>query len=213
MLTICWAAKGGSGTTVYAVARALAITTPTVLVDLAGDAMLVLGLPRPDGPGIHDWLRSDAGPDRLARLEHPATELLSVVPAGRQDHRQDHDDHGRRWFELGAHLRTEPRRVIVDAGTGRPPDALVAAAHESLLVTRACYLALTRAAELGASPTGIVMVEEPGRSLRSSDSEASIGAPIVATALLDPAIARAVDSGLLVSRLPSAWRRQLRRAA
>lgn len=209
MLTICWAAKGGSGTTVYAVARSLAVAAPTLLVDLAGDAMSVLGLPRPDGPGVHDWLRSDAGPDRLARLEQPATELLSVLPAGSRDH----DEHGRRWFELGAHLRTESRRVIVDAGTGRPPDALVAAAHESLLVTRACYLALTRAAELGASPTGIVLVEEPGRSLRSSDIEASIGAPIVATALLDPAIARAVDSGLLVSRLPSAWRRQLRRAA
>ena len=209
MLTICWAAKGGSGTTVYAVARALAITRPTVLVDLAGDAMSVLGLPRSDGPGIHDWLRSDAGPDRLARLEHPATELLSVVPAGGRDD----GDHARRWFELGAHLHTEPRRVIVDAGTGRPPDALVAAAHESLLVTRACYLALTRAAELGARPTGIVLVEEPGRSLRSDDIEATIGAPIVATVLLDPAIARAVDSGLLVSRLPSAWRRQLRRAA
>jgi hypothetical protein len=209
MLTICWAAKGGSGTTVYAVARALAITTPTVLVDLAGDAMTVLGLPRPDGPGIHDWLRSDAGPDRLARLEHPATELLSVVPAGRHDPERG----GRRWFELGAHLRTEPRRVIVDAGTGRPPDALVAAAEESLLVTRACYLALTRAGELGARPTGIVVVEEPGRRLGSADIEASLGAPIVATALLDPAIARAVDAGLLVSRLPSAWRRQLRRAA
>lgn len=209
MLTICWAAKGGSGTTVYAVARALAGASPTLLVDLAGEAMLVLGLPEPDGPGVHDWLRSDAGPDRLTRLEHAATESLSVVPAGRRDT----TDGERRWFELGAHLRAEPRRVIVDAGTGRPPDALVAAADESLLVTRACYLALTRAAALGAAPTGVVLVEEPGRSLRAADVEASVGAPVVATALLDPAIARAVDSGLLTSRLPAAWRRRLRRAA
>jgi hypothetical protein len=209
MLTICWAAKGGSGTTVYAVARALAVTTPTLLVDLAGDVMPVLGLPRPEGPGVHDWLRSDAPPDRLSRLEHPATELLSVVPAGRRDATEG----DRRWFELGAHLRTEPRRVIVDAGTGRPPDALVAAADESLLVTRACYLALTSATALGADPTGVVFVEEPGRSMRPADIEASVGAPIVSTVLLDPAIARAVDSGLLVSRLPAAWRRRLRRAA
>ena len=209
MLTICWAAKGGSGTTVYAVARALAIGTPTLLVDLAGEALTVLGLPEPDGPGVHDWLRSDAGPERLARLEHPATELLSVIPAGRRDTA----DGERRWFELGAHLRAEPRRVIIDAGTGRPPDALVAAADEALLVTRACYLALTRAAALGATPTGVVLVDEPGRALRADDVEASVGAPIVATALLDPAIARAVDSGLLTSRLPAAWRRRLRRAA
>ena len=209
MLTICWAAKGGSGTTVYAVAKALAIATPTLLVDLAGDVMTVLGLPEPDGPGIHDWLRSDAGSERLARLEQPATDLLSVLPAGRRES----DDGHRRWFELGAHLRAAPRRVIVDAGTGRPPDALLAAADESLLVTRACFLALTRAAALEANPTGIVVVEEPGRALRPADIEASIGAPIVATALLDPAIARAVDSGLLLSRLPHAWLRQLRRAA
>lgn len=209
MLTICWAAKGGSGTTVYAVARALAIDTPTVLVDLAGDVMTVLGLPEPDGPGVHDWLRSDAEPERLVRLEHAATEQLSVLPAGGRAS----GDERRRWFELGAHLRAESRRVIVDAGTGRPPAPLVAAADEALLVTRACYLALTRAAALDASPTGVVVIEEPGRSLRPPDIEASVGAPIVATALLDPAIARAVDSGLLVSRLPSAWRRQLRRAA
>ena len=158
---------------------------------------------------MHDWLRSDAGPERLARLEHPATELLSVIPAGRRDTA----DGERRWFELGAHLRAEPRRVIIDAGTGRPPDALVAAADEALLVTRACYLALTRAAALGATPTGVVLVDEPGRALRADDVEASVGAPIVATALLDPAIARAVDSGLLTSRLPAAWRRRLRRAA
>ena len=89
----------------------------------------------------------------------------------------------------------------------------MAAADESLLVTRACYLALTRATALGAAPTGVVLVEEPGRALRVADVEASVGAPVVATALLDPAIARAVDSGLLTSRLPAAWRRRLRRAA
>lgn len=209
MLTICWAAKGGSGTTVYAVARALAVDTPTLLVDLAGEAMTVLGLPEPDGPGVDDWLRSDAGPDRLTRLEQPATDLLSVLPAGRRGPDRD----PRRWFELGAHLRAEPRGVIVDAGTGQPPAALIAAADQTLLVTRACYLALTRATTLGANPSGVVLVEEPGRKLRPADVEASVGSPIVATVLLDPAIARAVDSGLLLSRLPAAWRRQLRRAA
>ena len=209
MLTICWAAKGGSGTTVFAVAKALTSPTPALLVDLAGDAMAVLGLPDPDGPGVHDWLRSDAPAERLSRLEHRTTEHLAVVPAGRQRG----TDHGRRWFELGAHLRAEPRHVIVDAGCGRPPEAFLAAADEKLLVTRACYLALRRATELDVTPTGVVLIEEPGRSLRAADIEASIGAPVVSTALLDPAIARAVDAGLLVSRLPGAWRRRLWAAA
>jgi len=209
MLTICWAAKGGSGTTVFAAAKAITSPKPTLLIDLAGDVMAVLGLPDPDGPGVHDWLRSDAPPDRLARLEQGATDLLSVVPAGRTAG----SDPGRRWFELCAHLRAESRHVIVDAGSGRPPDALMAAADEALLVTRPCYLALRRAIALDLKPTGVVLIEEPGRSLRAADIEASIGAPVVSTALLDPAIARAVDAGLLLSRLPGAWRRQLRAAA
>lgn len=209
MLTICWAAKGGSGTTVFASARALASPTPALLIDLAGDAMAALGLPDPDGPGIHDWLRSGAPAERLRRLEHQATERLSVVPAGLIGR----DDHAGRWFALGAHLRSESRQVIVDAGTGRPPEALLAAADEALLVTRSCYLGLRHATALGVTPTGVVLVQEPGRALRAADVEASIGAPVVSTVLLDPAIARAVDAGLLVSRLPGAWRRQLRRSA
>jgi hypothetical protein len=208
MLTICWAAKGGSGTTVFAAASALAAPIPTLLVDLAGDVMLALGIPESDGPGLHDWLRSDSPSDRLTRLERRVADHLSVVASGGVGERS-----GQRWFELAAHLRTDPRRVIVDAGTGRPPDPLVAAADESLLVTRACYLSLRRAAMIGVAPTGVVLVEEPGRALKPADVEQAIGAPVVSTALLDPAIARAVDSGLLTCRLPASWRRQLRRAA
>jgi hypothetical protein len=208
MLMICWAAKGGSGTTVFAAASALASPTPTLLVDLAGDVLLALGLPESDRPGVHDWLRSDSPADRLTRLERGVNEHMSVIASGEVGGRT-----GRRWFELAAHLRTDPRRVIVDAGTGRPPDALVAAADESLLVTRACYLSLRRAGMIGVAPTGVVLIEEPGRALKPADVEQAIGAPVVSTALLDPAIARAVDSGLLTSRLPASWRRQLRRAA
>lgn len=208
MLTICWAAKGGSGTTVFTAARALAATTPTLLVDLAGDVPAALGLAEPDGPGVLDWLRSSSPAERLSKLEQRVAEHLEVIAAGEHRPSSDH-----RWFELAAHLRAEPRDVIVDAGTGRPPGPLLAAADESLLVTRACYLALRHAVADGVVPTGIVLVEEPGRSLRAADIESSIGAPVTSTALLDPAIARAVDAGLLVSRLPAAWRRQLRRAA
>lgn len=208
MLTICWAAKGGSGTTVFTAARVLATSEPALVVDLAGDVMAVLGLPDSDGPGIHDWLASESPPDRLSLLEHRITDEAAVIPAG--DRRVGSSS---RWFELAAHLRTEPRRVFVDAGTGRPPDALLAAADESLLVTRSCYLAVRRAAEMGVAPTGVVLVAEPGRAMRPADIETSIGAPVVHHSLVDPAIARATDSGLLVSRLPSGWRRQLRRAA
>ena len=140
MLTICWATKGGSGTTVFATAKALAAPTPTLLVDLAGDVTTVLGLPEPDGPGVHEWLCSDAPSGRLARLEHAVTDRLSVIASGERGPAVDG-----RWFELAAHLRAESRLVVVDAGTGTPPEALRAAADEALLVTRACYLSVRHA--------------------------------------------------------------------
>ena len=67
MITVCWAAKGGSGTTVVATAMAIASSSPTLLVDLAGDVPATLGMPEPDGAGLFDWLRSDAPADAAGR--------------------------------------------------------------------------------------------------------------------------------------------------
>jgi hypothetical protein len=86
---------------------------------------------------------------------------------------------------------------------------LAAATEHRLVVTRRCYLAVRRVARLATEPTGVVLVDERGRSLTRGDIEAAVGAPIVATVSFDPAIARAVDAGLLAVRLPSAIRREL----
>jgi hypothetical protein len=102
---------------------------------------------------------------------------------------------------------------VVDAGTGRPPEHLVRVADRSLLIARACYLGLRRAVALEARPTGVVLVEEPGRALRARDVESALDAPVVATLALDPAVARAVDAGLLAARLPRLLQRELRNAA
>ena len=208
MITLCWAAKGGSGTTVVTAAMALATTEPTLLVDLDGDHPAVLGLPDPDGPGVHDWLRSEAEPARLAGLEIFVDGRIALLPAGRTG-AADPD----RWSVLAEWLRSERRRVIIDAGSRAPRPALIDVADQALLVTRPCYLALRDAVRQTVRPTGVVLIAEPGRALRGDDIEASLGAPIVATSLLDPAIARAVDAGLLVSRLPRALRHQMRSAA
>jgi hypothetical protein len=58
-----------------------------------------------------------------------------------------------------------------------------------------------------------VLIDEPGRALRARDIECGLGAPVVATVLLDPAIARAVDAGLLLARVPAAFRHAVRLAA
>jgi hypothetical protein len=208
-VTVCWAAKGGSGTTVVAAALALTITPPVLLVDLAGDIHAALGTPVPSGPGVHDWLRSDAGADGICHLAADAAPGVDVVAAGTGRVTADHP----RWADLAAVLAAEPRTVVVDAGTGPPPGALLDAGARSLLVTRACYLSLRRAVGHEHRPDAIVLVAEPGRALRVADVESALGAPVVATVSIDPAVARAVDAGLLAARLPRVIRHDLRGAA
>lgn len=209
-ITMCWAVKGGSGTTVVAASLALLLARhgPATLVDLAGDAAAALGVPASEGPGVAEWLRSaNAGPEALGRLAHPVHEGLGLISPG---HLQL--GAGDRWSALGAALTTFGD-VVVDAGTGDPPQALVDVAAHALLVIRPCYLALRRAAQAAIRPTGVVLVTEPGRALRGVDVEQAIGAPIVATVAVDPAVARAVDAGLLAARLPRPLLHQLRGAA
>jgi len=222
-LTLCWAVKGGSGTTVVAAALALTSEPPVILLDLAGDQPAVLGLPEPTGPGVCDWLASDAPASHLADLAIDVAHGVRLIPRGRPDH--DHrwrhatsttdDDPVRlqRWDELIAALTAERTHLIVDVGTAQPPEVLNESAERSLLVTRACYLSLRRAVNCTMRPTGVVLVSEAGRALRANDVEAALNADIVAEISVDPAVARAVDAGLLAARLPRALRRDLEGAA
>lgn len=63
MVFSCWSAKGGSGTTVVAVALAVLLGRDSdfgsVLVDLDGDGPTVLGVPEPSGPGLSDRCCTD----------------------------------------------------------------------------------------------------------------------------------------------------------
>ncbi len=68
MVTLCWAAKGGSGTTVVAASLALNSTHPSLLVDLDGELPVALGLSDPDRPGVAEWLATDAPTEHLAEL-------------------------------------------------------------------------------------------------------------------------------------------------
>ena len=208
MITLCWAAKGGSGTTVVAATLALTSSEPTLLVDLDGDLPAAIGLPQPESPGLHDWLNSEAPTARLAGLEIAVQPHVHLLHAGSR-----HDGTRERWAELVDFLQREPRRIIIDAGTCQPRRELYDIAAQQWLVTRACYLSLRAAQRQQHRPNGVVLVEEPGRALRADDIETALGAPVVARLLQDPAVARAVDAGLLVSRLPAPFRRGLCGAA
>ncbi len=217
MLISCWSVKGGAGTTVVSVALAL-VLAPThpdgvLIADFAGDVPAALGAPDPRDPGLTGWLAAGASvpADALARLELDVGGGVGLLPRGTGAvTAPDRAD------VLAGLLAAEPRPVVADCGVlvdGAATVSLAAGATHSLLVTRACYLALRRAATAPVRPSGVVLVTEPGRALGRSDVEHVVGAPVRAEVAVDPAVARAVDAGVLANRLPRGLERALRKAA
>ena len=215
MLIACWSVKGGSGTTVVATVLALlhARAGGALVADLVGDVPAALGIPEPPGPGLAAWLAAadDVGADALDRLAvavTPGLDLLATGPPGPP---------GRpgRGAALAAALARHDRPVIIDAGSSPAGAALdvAAAASVSLLVVRPCFLALRRAVAAPVRPSGVVLVREPGRSLGRRDVEDALQVPVCAEVDLEPAVARAVDAGLLAARLPRSLAHALRHAA
>lgn len=221
MLVTCWSTKGGSGTTVMVALASLHAaqdrSRPVLLVDLCGDLPAVFGASE-RSTGLSQWLHSDLAPESLERALVELTPGLSLLPRG-------HGPLGaRRADELLGWLSSDGI-VVVDAGVLRAelwePDAgravddlrwrLAAEADRSVLVTRACYLALRRTVSLSVRPNGVVLVAETGRALTRSDCERAVGAPVLATVAIDPDIARAVDAGMLRTRVPKGAVRALSR--
>jgi len=209
MITLCYAAKGGSGTTVVACIRAIDSVGPVLLVDFDGDIPAMLGLAEPDRPGVVDWLAIDVTPNcSLLPASGPAASSCAPHP----------DADLERWDGLVDWLTEwsvdSGGSVVVDAGTRCLPVTFVEQCPQRWLVTRACYLALRRASRLEVSPTGVVLVDEPGHALRPRDIETSVRAPIVATIDWDVRVSRSVDAGLLLGgRLPRSIHQALARVA
>lgn len=220
MITACWSVKGGSGTTVVAAALAsLAArheSEGVLLVDLAGDLPALLGVSS-EGPGLGDWLLAgdEVPSDALSHLEISAPGGIHVLASGRLDGHGETAACPGRAEVLAALLGLDPRRVIVDCGTQPTGAALALAAEapQSLLVLRPCYLALRKALATPVRPTGVVLVNEAERALGRRDVEDALGVPVCATVSIDPAVARAVDAGVLHLRLPRSLEKALRHAA
>lgn len=209
-LLALWSPKGGSGTSVLAAACAIhAARTAgaTRLVDLCGDQPAILGLGADPETGVADWLR--AGPtaptDALDRLGVEVVPGLSLLPHGRAASVLEPAIAAEAGAALAVALRDGPL-TVVDVGV---PDtaaarALLEVTDASLLVMRECYVALRRAVRnpLTSQSFGIVVVQEPGRSLGASDLTQVLRRPIVARVPIRDAVARAVDAGTLPTRLP-----------
>lgn len=218
MLVCFWSPKGGSGTSVIAAAAALVLARegPTRVVDLAGDLPAVLGLATDPEQGLRDWLRigPEAPTDALERLALDAGRGLSLLPAGAGDVAAAPPEAG---AALAVALRADPRPTVIDAGAlraGSEPalHALVEVADVDVIVVRGCYLALRRAVrvELTARATGAVYVEESGRSLGVRDVTNVLGIPVLACVGVRASTARAIDAGVLPTRLPDALARPVR---
>lgn len=216
MLIACWSVKGGSGTTVVATTLSLLLARSSpggaLLVDLGGDAPAALGVPDPTGPGVADWLANPAAGldalDRLAVDAVPGLRLLArgsapLPPAG-----------GERLAAAlaGAGPTVVDCGLVGDAAAGVGV-GVAGAATASLLVIRPCYLALRRALAAPLRPSGVIVVAEDKRSLNATDVGEVLGVPVRAVIGWDPAVARAVDAGLLGGRVPRTLSAALRGAA
>jgi MinD-like ATPase involved in chromosome partitioning or flagellar assembly len=212
MLVACWSVKGGSGTTVVSAALGVALAAAgheAVLADLAGDLPAALGAPEPDGPGLADWLAAgtDVPPDALRRLEVAVAPRLALIPSG-----GPLPSAPARAEDLAALLATDGRVVVADCGSS-PCDttvAVAAGAGLSLLVLRPCYLALRRALQAPLEASAVILVGEPQRALQQADVEDVLGLQVRAAVPWRPAVATAVDAGLLGRRLPAPLERALR---
>ena len=218
MLVALWSPKGGSGTSVLAAACAAALARrgPCRLADLAGDQPAILGLGADPDAGLADWLATgpDAPVDALDRLAVEVAPDLQLVPAGvpRLLAPAAAAEAG---AALGAALRVGGQPCVVDAGRADLPASrmVVEVADCSVVVVRGCYLTLRRAvhAPLTARAAGIAFVDEPGRALGATEARDVLERPVLVRVPVRPAIARAVDAGVLAVRPPEPLARAVSR--
>ncbi|MCU1459436.1 MAG: ATPase involved in chromosome partitioning [Actinomycetia bacterium] len=209
MLLALWSPKGGSGTSVLAAACAVALTRAPIpggcrLADLDGDQPAIFGLPKDPTTGLADWiaLAPHVPSDALERLAVDVAPGISLLPRGGVDAaRHAAADAG---AALAVALRDGEVPTVADVGRPSTPSAhgLVEVADHSVVVVRGCYLALRRAvqSELLERASGVVLVEEPGRSLGAREVADVLGRPMLARIPVRAATARSVDAGVLAAR-------------
>ena len=188
-VTVCASPKGGQGCTTIAAALAVLAarsSQPTLLLDTRGDAAAILG--------VSDPAPASTVADAIANAVEPCDRLRVVSVTGDQI---DADA-----ISAISELVAAGHRVIVD--TGNDHDVLHRfdpLSPHRLLVTRPCYLALRRAIGVPFVPDHVVLISEHQRCLTERDVSLALALPVTSVPY-DPAIARAIDAGLLAARLP-----------
>jgi CO dehydrogenase nickel-insertion accessory protein CooC1 len=211
VLLALWSPKGGVGTSVLVAATAMAVARDGIgvrVADLVGDQPAVFGLGADPTLGLADWLAAgpEAPGEALDRLVVEVATGVGLLPRGAErDHAVEQGSPGEAGRALAAALRAGAP-VIADCGTATDPAsrAVVESADAGVMVLRPCYLALRRAvhAPLLQATRGVVVVEEPGRVLGTKEITEVLDLPVIARVPMKAAIARAVDAGVLATRLP-----------
>lgn len=217
MLIALWSATGGSGTSVFTAACALALArqardaghaSGVRVADLVGDLPAVFGLGADPELGLADWLDAgaEAPTEALDRLHTEIVPGVALLPRGSGPRVATQLPAPESGAALAVALGLGSSPVLVDCGTAREPAtrAIVEVADVAVVVLRGCYLALRRAVRAPAleHSVGVVMLDEPGRSLGASEIGEVLDLPVLARIPVDQRIARAVDAGVLPTRLP-----------
>ncbi len=105
-------------------------------------------------------------------------------------------------------LAPHPTTTVIDCGRlpiGPFDEAssspLIEAAERYVVLRGPCYVALSSVLVTGVRFDGVILLHEPGRALSDRDVTDVLGIPVVASIPVDPAIARTIDAGLLLSSL------------
>jgi hypothetical protein len=211
MLVALWSPKGGSGTSVLAAACSLVLarhSNGVRLADLDGDQPAIFGLGADPPTGLADWLAAgpEAPTDALDRFAVEVTREVALLPRGSAERSLAPVAAAEAGAALGVALRDGPVPTVVDLGAAIAPAsrALLEVADASAVVVRGCYLGLRRAVHAPglARAAGVVLVDEPGRSLGAREVADVLDRRVLARVPVRGAIARAVDAGIFAARLP-----------
>ena len=213
MLLALWSPKGGSGTSVLAAARALVLARGPAagcrIADLGGDQPAIFGLAGEPELGLSDWLEAGAAApvEALDRLLVEVAPGIALLPFGAAVARCVHVRRPRPGPRSRSRCATFPFPVVADCGAADDPATRALAEVADVVVVVDTRL-LPRAAPRGARARARAFDRAPcsstSRGARLSRREIAdvLGMPVLARVPVRDTVSRAVDAGVLATRLP-----------
>jgi hypothetical protein len=142
-------------------------------------------------------LEADHQPTTLVTADPAATAALLGLPIGMSEEPTEITS----GLRLGSAVPDRPGALVVDSGPALR--SVNAQPSQRYAVLRGpCYVAVATLVAAEEPFDGIILVAEEGRSLTAGDIHDVVGIPVVATIPSRARVARTIDAGLLVSRLP-----------